>query len=195
MISILTDKQKQLVTDNERLIYYGIRKFGYGKIDEFYGAASVGLCRAAETFNPDKKCAFSTYALRCICNEIRQDYRSIEKQKKFNCLSLEQNYEYNKAASPDGSNFRIEPQANDLIEPFEDTVVAHETLNRTRMKVNEKKAFGLYLTGHRQKEIAKRMGLSQPQVGRLIKIATKKLRKESEAELYAHGSTAKVSCR
>lgn len=176
---MLTEPQKQLVEDNEKLIYYGIKKYAYGDIEKFYGAAAVGLCRAAETYQAGKGTKFSTYALRCICTEIHMEYRKIKSQKRFNCLSLEQNYKYNKS---DGSTHSIDPKADDLIEPFEDSCAAHEIYSKTELADKQKKAFNLWLAGHKQREIAQLMGLTQSEVSRLIRHATEKMRKVCEAE-------------
>ena len=176
---MLTEPQKKLVEDNEKLIYYGINKYGYGDIERFYGAAAVGLCRAAETYQTSKGTKFSTYALRCIRNEIYMECRKAKGQKCFNCLSLEQNYKYNKN---DGSTFSIEPKADDLIEPFEDSCAAHEIYSKTELADKQKKAFDLWLTEHKQREIAQLMGLAQSEVSRLIRHATEKMRKVCETE-------------
>lgn len=64
--------KKVLIEHNLRLVVYIARKFentGIG-VEDLVSIGSIGLIKAINTFNPDKKIKLATYASRCIENEI-----------------------------------------------------------------------------------------------------------------------------
>ncbi len=73
MILSERDKAKKvLIEHNLRLVVYIARKFentGIG-VEDLISIGSIGLIKAINTFNPDKKIKLATYASRCIENEI-----------------------------------------------------------------------------------------------------------------------------
>ena len=65
------EERNKLVEENIKLVYHVVHKyFNYGDVEEFISEGSVGLIRAANTYDKTKKIKFSTYACRCIYNEI-----------------------------------------------------------------------------------------------------------------------------
>ena len=61
-----------LIEHNLRLVVYIARKFentGIG-IEDLVSIGAIGLIKAVNTFDPDKKIKLATYASRCIENEI-----------------------------------------------------------------------------------------------------------------------------
>ena len=68
-------ERQQLIEDNMALVYYIISK----QYPTFIGdqdviqSGMVGLCKAAKHYDPEKG-IFSTYAGRCIRNEITQEF-------------------------------------------------------------------------------------------------------------------------
>src|SRR5690554_4684103 len=61
-----------LIERNLRLVVYIARKFentGIG-IEDLISIGTIGLIKAVNTFNPEKKIKLATYASRCIENEI-----------------------------------------------------------------------------------------------------------------------------
>jgi RNA polymerase sporulation-specific sigma factor len=71
----MTEEQKKLVEDNICLAGYIAKRYAGKNIeysyDEVFCNAAYGLCKAGLTFNPDKGAKFTTYAGRCIENEIK----------------------------------------------------------------------------------------------------------------------------
>ena len=64
--------KKILIEHNLRLVVYIARKFentGVG-VEDLVSIGSIGLIKAINTFNPEKKIKLATYASRCIENEI-----------------------------------------------------------------------------------------------------------------------------
>ena len=69
--------KKTLVERNLRLVVYIAKKFentGVG-IEDLISIGTIGLMKAINTFNTDKKIKLATYASRCIENEILMHLR------------------------------------------------------------------------------------------------------------------------
>lgn len=71
----MTKEQEQLVTDNYKLIYFFLNKWGK-TIEEYYDICAIGLCKAAITYDSSKDVKFATYAGICIENEIKMELRN-----------------------------------------------------------------------------------------------------------------------
>ena len=80
----LTNEEEQtLVERNLRLVVYIAKKFentGVG-IEDLISIGTIGLMKAINTFNTDKKIKLATYASRCIENEILMFLRRSNKMK------------------------------------------------------------------------------------------------------------------
>ena len=78
------DKTKSILIErNLRLVVYIARKFentGVG-VEDLVSVGTIGLIKAVNTFNPDKKIKLATYASRCIENEILMYLRRNSKVK------------------------------------------------------------------------------------------------------------------
>ena len=75
--------KKTLVERNLRLVVYIAKKFentGVG-IEDLISIGTIGLMKAINTFNTDKKIKLATYASRCIENEILMYLRRSNKIK------------------------------------------------------------------------------------------------------------------
>ena len=78
------DRDK-LVTDNLRLVYHLFNKLKQTAIvadnkEDIISEGTVGLVKAANTYDPTKGVRFSTYASRCINNEMLMYIRRINKR-------------------------------------------------------------------------------------------------------------------
>lgn len=79
----------KLVLDNEKLVYYVIKKLGINKDrDNFYDVGMIGLCKAARSFDRESNTKFSTFAISCIRNELHMYGRKKGNKQWFNMLSL-----------------------------------------------------------------------------------------------------------
>lgn len=75
--------RNKLIEHNLRLVSYIVRK-NYSESkeqDDLISIGTIGLIRAAETFNNDKQISFSTYASKCIDNQIKMYFRKIKRQQ------------------------------------------------------------------------------------------------------------------
>jgi RNA polymerase sigma factor (sigma-70 family) len=79
----------KLVLDNEKLVYYVIKKLGiYKDLDNFYDIGMIGLCKAARNFDSKSGTKFSTYAISCIKYELYAYGKKKVNKQWFNMLSL-----------------------------------------------------------------------------------------------------------
>src|SRR5699024_10070590 len=73
-----------LIERNLRLVVYIARKFENTgiNIEDLISIGTIGLIRAVNTFNPEKKIKLATYASRCIENETLMYLRRNNKMKE-----------------------------------------------------------------------------------------------------------------
>ena len=69
--------RNELIEHNLRLVVFIVNKH-YGdsrEQEDLISIGTIGLIRAAETFDPEKAISFSTYASTCIRNQIKMYFR------------------------------------------------------------------------------------------------------------------------
>ena len=89
-----------LVEHNLRLVAHIIKKY-YGKQneqDDLVSIGTIGLIKAVDTFNPDKNIRLSSYASRCIENEILMHFRAAKKMSQD--ISLNETIDTDKDGNP-----------------------------------------------------------------------------------------------
>ena len=77
------EARQTLIEHNLRLVVYIARKFentGIG-IEDLISIGTIGLIKAVNSFNPEKKIKLATYASRCIENEILMVLRRTSRLK------------------------------------------------------------------------------------------------------------------
>ena len=68
---------EKLIRHNLRLVAHIVKKYYAlpGDQDDLVSIGTIGLVKAVDTFDATRKARFSTYASRCIENEIRMQFR------------------------------------------------------------------------------------------------------------------------
>lgn len=76
-----SEAEEILIRHNLRLVAHIVKKYKNSKLesDDLISIGSIGLMKAIKTFTYDKGNSFSTYASRCIENEILMTFRSDKK--------------------------------------------------------------------------------------------------------------------
>lgn len=155
----MTEKEKRLIEDNMKLVYFIINKYYPAFIhdEDLKQIGMLGLCKAAMTFD-ETKGLFSTYSFKVIKNEIGMEFR--RRRKPPQTISL--NYEIE---GPDGNHsemLNLIVGDNDVdyfdFKPFYD-----------RLTATDKVILNARLNGKSQKKIAEILGMGQPGVSRRIK--------------------------
>lgn len=173
-----------LIERNLRLVVYIARKFentGIG-IEDLVSIGTIGLIKAVNTFDPQKKIKLATYASRCIENEILMYLRRNNKTRSEVSFDEPLNIDW------DGNELLLSDvlgTENDIIsKPIEEQVdrqLLHLAMGRltNREKVIMELRFGLDDGVEKtQKEVADRLGISQSYISRLEKRIIRRLRKE-----------------
>ena len=173
--------KEKLIIHNIRLVLYEVttkfQKVEYDK-KELVSLGSLGLIKAIDTYDLSKGTEFSTYATRCIDNEILMFIRKLKKYQNVDSLDK---IIYN---DKDGNELKLGDTISDntnLVEENENK----ELRKIVRMIVNELPDrdkeiimlhFGFYNDRtYTQSEIADKLKLSQPYVSRLINRIVKKI--------------------
>lgn len=173
-----------LIERNLRLVVYIARKFentGVG-IEDLVSIGTIGLIKAVNTFDPQKKIKLATYASRCIENEILMHLRRNNKTRTEVSFDEPLNIDW------DGNELLLSDVLgtdNDIISrPLEEKVdrqLLHLAMDRLtdREKLIMELRFGLDNGEEKtQKEVADRLGISQSYISRLEKRIIRRLRKE-----------------
>lgn len=76
----MTDEQRQFAEDNHDLIYSFLHKYNLplNAMEDYYGLAAIGFCKAVITFDKEQGNTFSTYAYYCMLNQVRWDKRLVK---------------------------------------------------------------------------------------------------------------------
>ena len=176
--------QQTLIERNLRLVVYIARKFENTGVcvEDLISIGTIGLIKAVNTFDAEKRIKLATYASRCIENEILMYLRRSCKLKLEVSLDEPLNVDW------DGNELLLSDilgtDAEAIYRGIEDEVdkellsLAMKKLTPREKKIMELR-FGLY--GNReytQKQVADMMGISQSYISRLEKHIIKLLKSE-----------------
>ena len=172
-----------LIEHNLRLVVYIAKKFdntGVG-VEDLISIGTIGLIKAINTFNPQKATRLSTYAARCIENELLMFLRARRKHSRE--VSLYEPIGTDKEGNEINLLDMIESAPVDIVE---ECYIRENTsyLLRSLKKVLTDKEYqvicyryGLFgAEEETQREIAKRLCISRSYVSRIEKNALHKLR-------------------
>ena len=175
-----------LIERNLRLVVYIARKFentGIG-IEDLISIGTIGLIKAVNSFDPEKKIKLATYASRCIENEILMVLRRNSR------LRLEVSLDQPLNTDWDGNELLLsdilgtEP---DLVSKDLDASVERQLLYAAIAKLNKREQYIIGLRyglingrEHTQKEVADMMGISQSYISRLEKKIILQLHEDME---------------
>ncbi len=173
-----------LIEHNLRLVVYIARKFentGMG-IEDLASIGTIGLIKAVNTFDPNKKIKLATYASRCIENEILMCLRRASKLKSEVSFDEPLNIDWdgNELLLSDVLGTDNDIIYRDLEEEVDKTLLrlAIDKLQSRERQIMELR-FGLFgKTAKTQKEVADMMGISQSYISRLEKRIFNRLKKE-----------------
>ena len=173
-----------LIERNLRLVVYIARKFENSGIlvEDLISVGTIGLIKAVNTFDPEKKIKLATYASRCIENEILMYLRRNNKVKAEISFyePLNTDWDGNKLLLSD-----ILGTENDMVYNLIEDEVDKQLLFIAMRKLSDREKeiiklrFGLTGKGEKtQKQVADLLGISQSYISRLEKRIIKRLKKE-----------------
>lgn len=174
-----------LIRHNLRLVAHIAKKFKSSSIDidDLISIGSIGLMKAIKTFSYEKGNSFSTYASRCIENEILMTFRSDKKNAQ--AVYLDEIISVDK----DGNNLSLYEILKDDSKAVDEQVESKiiykkiekiiENMLSGREQEIIKKRYGLCgLQQKTQIELAEELNISRSYISRLEKKAIVMIRNE-----------------
>ncbi len=180
------EAKDKLINHNLRLVAHIVKKYsGAGEADDLISVGAIGLIKAINTFEYDKGTQLSTYAARCIENEILMLIRLNKKHKQT--MSLQENLGQDK----EGNDIEL----MDIIPGIEDEVVDEienniltEKMGKLIKDILPKREYEIIkyrygLCGQSpltQREVAVKLGISRSYISRLETKAMESIKQEVE---------------
>lgn len=177
----------KLIVHNLRLVAYIVKKnYSDSKdIEDLISIGTIGLIRAAETFDYEKQNRFSTYASKCIDNQIKMYFRKIKHRRNDLLITdpIESDGEGNSLTIADiiSSGINVENDVelkinSELLYKY----IEQELTDREREIICKRYGIvdkdGSVCMPMTQREIAKQMKISRSYISRIEKRALEKLR-------------------
>ena len=178
------EARQTLVEHNLRLVVYIARRFENTgvNLEDLISIGTIGLIKGINTYRGDRNIRLATYASRCIENEILMHIRKISGQKAEVSLDEPINMDC------DGNELLLSDilgtEEDLILRPLEDDVdicVLRQALRELPEREREIILMRFGLEGRReltQKEVARKMGISQSYISRLEKKIMQRLKKE-----------------
>jgi len=166
-----------LIKHNLRLVAHIVKKYnGAAEADDLISCGTIGLIKAVNSFKLDKGTQISTYAARCIENEILMYLRVTKKHQQVHSL--------NEAlgSDKDGNDIILADIVPDESEPLTDLAEHRDMMKKLvaamRAKLDEREfkiislRYGIENSiALPQREVAKKLGISRSYISRIEKHA------------------------
>ena len=179
-----TEARNKLIEHNLRLVAHIVKKFDTKEnmTDDLISIGTIGLIKGIDTYKNNKKTKITTYAARCIQNEILMYFRA--NKKSNNDVSLSDSIGYDK----DGNEINLVDVIVDNSIDYAEYIDMKDNIDSLKkfLKILNKrekeiiiKRYGLNNNKEQtQKDIAKQMHISRSYVSRIEKRALTKMLKE-----------------
>lgn len=161
---------EKLVTDNLGLVRYVAKQLVSPNVDfdDLVSEGTIGLIKAAATFNEEKNVKFSTYSSQCIRNEILMFLR--RENKHSDVKSIDDIL----AEDSDGNTFVLSQIVADKSDYYEDRDTMEVLENALNWILNlkdakERTVLLLKSAGVKQNKIGDDLGFSQSYISRMEK--------------------------
>lgn len=172
MSQTLNDAQRKLVEDNHNLIYSFLNSHNLSldAVEDWYGTAAIGLCKAAMIYDEKKGYKFATLAYIVMDNEVKKEMRNSRKCVS-NTLSLDAPVDGADGVTyadiiPDSKDFMYSIYLNDAID-----IALRGLSDRDKTIITMIVDYGM-----KHKEVATRLGMSRSGVSMIYEEFIGKLR-------------------
>ncbi|MBD5114425.1 MAG: RNA polymerase sporulation sigma factor SigK [Ruminococcaceae bacterium] len=178
--------REKLIEHNLRLVAYIVKKHysDSNEQEDLISIGTIGLIKAVETFSEEKKTNFSTYAGKCIDNQIKMYFRKIK--HKQNEMYLDAPIEVDKEGNPltIADIFKDLTDVSKEVDLRLDLQKLYRYINESldeREKLILCSRYGLSSTkgvpdkALTQREVAEKLNISRSYVSRIEKKALQKL--------------------
>ena len=176
--------RNKLIEHNLRLVAHIVKKYDKKGIDtdDLISIGTIGLIKGIDTYNNSKKTKITTYAARCIQNEILMYFRANKNINKT--ISLNDYIGFDKEGNEVSLIEVLKDDSKDIIDDINikddiELLKKHLNILNNREKEIIIKRYGLNNTEEKtQKEIAKELKISRSYVSRIEKRALTKMLRE-----------------
>ena len=186
------DARAKLIEHNLRLVAHIVKKYDTkeNNTDDLISIGTIGLIKGIDSFKHDKNIKLTTYAAKCIQNEILMYFR--QNKKRLNDVSLNDSIGYDKDGNEINLIDVIKSDEEDILTQLHnkdsvETLIKYLSILNKREKEIIIKRYGLFNNDElTQKEISEEMNISRSYVSRIEKRALLKIYKKflSESKEY-----------
>lgn len=189
-----------LIEHNLRLVAHIVKKYNNtGKeVDDLISIGTIGLIKAINTYNLEKKTRLATYAARCIENEILMTIRASKKTKGE--VSLQDPIGIDKEGNEITLIDILGTDPDSVIDQVELKIQIKKMYKKMQAILKKREQIVLEmrygLSGGKsktQREIAQLLGISRSYVSRIEKKAIMKLAKELDPESLSSNNDKNTS--
>ncbi len=173
-----------LIEHNLRLVVFLAKKFENTgvEMEDLVSVGTIGLMKAVNSFEPEKKIKLATYASRCIENEILMHLRKVARKKAEISLDepLNVDGEGNELLLGDVLGTESDMVYQNIENNVENNLL-QEALEKLSQRERQIVCLRFGLSGGEektQKEVADSLGISQSYISRLEKKIIGRLKKE-----------------
>lgn len=181
--------RNELIEHNLRLVAYIVNKhYGDSKEQEdLISIGTIGLIKAAETFDPEKAISFSTYASTCIRNQIKMYFRKMKHKSSEVYMNEPIDTDKNGNELTIADIFKDDVCVDDEVDLRINMEKLYNYINTVldeRERLIISKRYGLICADGTvsrplaQREVAEMLNISRSYVSRIEKRAIDKLKKE-----------------
>ena len=183
------EAKNKLIAHNLRLVAHIAKRYASNEqeLDELISIGSIGLIKAINSFKEEKNFKISTYASRCIENEVLMYLRANKKTKSEVSMNLVI------GTDKDGNDMELsdtlENNSKDAIETLYNKMVASQVIEYINTKLPKREKYIMELryglNGNEQKtqqQIADELGISRSYVSRIETKVQNKLKKTIKYE-------------
>ncbi len=171
-----------LVERNMRLVAHIAKKYSnYPDADELLSVGSIGLIKAIRTFKKGKGTRLSTYAARCIENEMLMTLRA--NKKYISTMSLQEPVGKDKEGNEITLMELLSVEDDEMIEQIDKNILKEKILRMLQTVLDKRECkiiimrYGLLNgTPSAQREVAEKFNISRSYISRIEKKAISKLK-------------------
>lgn len=165
--------KEKLINHNLRLVAHVVKKYSTaGDADDLISVGTIGLIKAINSFELNKGTQLSTYAARCIDNEILMLIRLTKKHNQV--ISLEENFGKDKDGNEISLQDIIANEDDDLHSQVEANIFNEKLIKLIKDCLPEREyeiiCYRYGVNGKPalpQREVAKMLGISRSYISRL----------------------------
>jgi len=177
-----------LISHNLRLVAHIVKKYNTaGEADDLISVGSIGLIKAINSFKYGMNTQFSTYAAKCIENEILMLLRVNKKHQQV--LALDETLSKDKDGNEVTLMDIVPNLENDVIEQVENNILTDKLLNIVKEVLSEREYEIMSLRygiggkpSFTQREVADKLGISRSYISRLEKKSLNIIRQHVKKE-------------